>query len=184
MTYLIDSNCLIDPYNKYYNPKFVFTLPFWNFIDKAIKNGTIVLLDKVYAEVTAGKRQEDDWLSNRVKNYRKIMVPVEQDDEAFQNWIMISNDVSSRVKQGELKRIAWTELFSNDNAADPWLIAYAKAHGNTIVSLETPAPLTKKHLKIPDLADKYDVSCIDLFHFLSALFVDKSLTSGFDSRLA
>jgi len=52
--------------------------------------------------------------------------------------------------------------------AVPWLIAYARARGGRIVTFEKPEPLSTKP-KIPDIADRYDVKCLNVWDMLSEL---------------
>lgn len=52
--------------------------------------------------------------------------------------------------------------------ADPWVIAYAKAYGGKVVTFESSKPLQKKP-KIPDVAELFDVKCIDIWDVLDEL---------------
>ncbi|HJX13119.1 MAG TPA: DUF4411 family protein, partial [Dehalococcoidales bacterium] len=52
--------------------------------------------------------------------------------------------------------------------ADPWVIAYAKAHGGIVVTFETPAPFAQKP-KIPDIADLFGVKHKNLWDVLDEL---------------
>lgn len=61
--------------------------------------------------------------------------------------------------------------WSDVNAADPWLIATASALGYTLVAFETSAgSISVKNpsgkTKIPDVAPKFDVKCVNLFYFM------------------
>jgi len=60
-TYLIDTSSLITPFKRYY--PFDLAPPFWKSMEAKIKDGSIVLLDKVYDEVTAGDDELTEWLS-------------------------------------------------------------------------------------------------------------------------
>ena len=46
--YLIDTNCLIKPYNDYYNPAFALSETFWSRLKALVREGTIGILDKVW----------------------------------------------------------------------------------------------------------------------------------------
>ncbi len=54
-------------------------------------------------------------------------------------------------------------------AADPWLVAYAGAHGMTLVTLETPAPLSRTNVKIPDVCRRFAVPWLNTFEMLDGL---------------
>lgn len=56
------------------------------------------------------------------------------------------------------------------DAADSWLIASALRYDATIVTNEVrAAPDSRKHVKIPDVADHFGVRCIDLLAYLRAM---------------
>ena len=56
--------------------------------------------------------------------------------------------------------------------ADPWLIAIAKAHDYTIVTMEernrnlNPSNPTSKEPRIPDVCDALGVNCINLYDLM------------------
>ena len=58
--------------------------------------------------------------------------------------------------------------------ADPWLIAIAKAHGYTIVTMEernrnlNPSNPTSKEPRIPDVCAALGVECINLYDLMHA----------------
>ncbi len=52
--------------------------------------------------------------------------------------------------------------------ADPWVIAYAKAYGGKVVTFESSRPLSKKP-KIPDVAEPFDVKCLNIWDALDEL---------------
>jgi len=56
-------------------------------------------------------------------------------------------------------------------AADPWLVAYAGAHGMTLVTQETPAPMSRNNVKIPDVCRQFGVPWQNTFEILEALGV-------------
>jgi hypothetical protein len=55
--------------------------------------------------------------------------------------------------------------------ADPWLIAYAKTHGHTLVSQEQGAPNSGRSVKIPDMCGAVVVPCMRTVDLLRALGV-------------
>ena len=53
--------------------------------------------------------------------------------------------------------------------ADPWIIAAAKAWGDTVVTFEKmPEPNSTK-VKIPDICKRIEVSCITLYEMMRTL---------------
>lgn len=56
------------------------------------------------------------------------------------------------------------------DAADSWLMASALRHDAIIVTNEVrAAPDSRKHVKIPDVADHFGVPCIDLLAYLRTM---------------
>ncbi len=53
--------------------------------------------------------------------------------------------------------------------ADGWLVAYAQAHGATVVTNKQPAPVSKRDVKLPDVCDEFGVSRASMFDMLRAL---------------
>ncbi|MBT1182011.1 DUF4411 family protein [Bifidobacterium sp. CP2] len=64
--YLIDTNCLIKPYNTYYAPDFKLSQPFWNQLKTLVKQGAVGVLDKVRDETYGGRDSDqlDIWLDS------------------------------------------------------------------------------------------------------------------------
>ena len=61
--------------------------------------------------------------------------------------------------------------WANINVADPWLIAASSALGYTLVTFETSAGTISVNSpsgkpKIPDIALKFNVKCVNLFYFM------------------
>jgi len=56
-------------------------------------------------------------------------------------------------------------------AADPWLVAYAGAHGMMLVTQETPEPMSRKKVKIPDVCRQFGVRWVSTFGMLEDLGV-------------
>lgn len=50
--------------------------------------------------------------------------------------------------------------------ADYLLIAYASAHGHTVVTHERPSPQSKKRILIPDACAAMGVKTVDTFHMM------------------
>jgi len=75
-------------------------------------------------------------------------------------------EVVQYVQSNGIYRQYWITNFLD--GADPWLIAYAKALGERIVTFEVPQPEARKP-KIPDVASHFDVDTIVLWDMLQEL---------------
>jgi hypothetical protein len=58
------------------------------------------------------------------------------------------------------------------SAADGWLVAFAKARGGIVVTLEEFDPLIKKRVPIPNLCEAFDVEYVSLFEMLGRLKIE------------
>ena len=75
------------------------------------------------------------------------------------NWVNASAQYRQEAKE-EFARVP-----------DGWIIAYAKVHGMTVVTQETPAPYVKRKVPIPNVCDEFDVKWKDTFEMLQELEV-------------
>lgn len=57
--YLIDTNCLVTPFNDYYRPNFDISSPFWERLRELVNNDEVGMLSLVADEVCAGKTDND-----------------------------------------------------------------------------------------------------------------------------
>jgi Domain of unknown function (DUF4411) len=55
--------------------------------------------------------------------------------------------------------------------ADGWLVAYASAHGNTVVTNEQPRPESKNRILLPDVCAQFEVRYLNTFEMLTELSV-------------
>lgn len=55
------------------------------------------------------------------------------------------------------------------SVADPWVIAFAKSNGSTVVTKETPAGNDGRRIKIPDVCEALNIEWIDDFELARRL---------------
>ena len=73
--------------------------------------------------------------------------------------------VSGWVQAGDFREDAKRIFLAG---ADPWLIAHASAHGNTVVTHEVHRDGQKNKVKIPTVCKALNVPCIRTFEMLRA----------------
>lgn len=162
--FLIDTNSFITPYKKYY--PFDLAPIFWQFMELNIKEGCIVLLDKVYDELVAGSDELTDWVQ-AIKTDKII-------EHKNPEIIMKYGEILTYIQHcGFYKSRALTE-WSDSKVADPWIIATASIFGYTVITFEEPnGNLSKSspcsHPKIPEICKAFDVKCANLFDMMRAL---------------
>ena len=149
--YLLDSNVFIQAKNQYYG--FEFCPAFWEWL---IRNRQIVVsLDKVKEELVDG----GDSLSEWVKGEGKVLFQ-DFDEKA----LSFFEGINEYLRRYGYEPSAITS-FQQD--ADYYLVAYAKAHNFSIVTLEVPGG-SKNKVKIPDVCVGTKVDCINTYKMLRA----------------
>lgn len=171
--YILDSNAFIAPYNDYYRmPLFP---SFWQWYKaEIVKQNSDILLPKcVYTELKNGNDDLSQWVDNNLKS---IIYDENNSPVVWRNYAK----VISYISNGSYKNSAvanWKQV----GKADPLLIAIAmtlddgkivtfeRRSGNFIRDANNNVVLKNRHNpigkepKIPDVADQFNVSCIDLF---------------------
>ena len=156
--YWLDTSALIESKKRWY--RFDVVPGFWSFIDSKVSDGVICSPVAVYDELV--KRTDDDlaaWAKER-KGMPFFMDP----SQAVQGSL---NDIANYVNSeyGSVKA-------ANDflDGADPWMVAYARVHGGTVITLETGAVAGRTpRVKLPIVCDYFEVAWDSLFEMLDHL---------------
>jgi len=152
LTYVIDSDVLIDAKNRYYGFD---TCPgFWNWLDVAHADGEVRSVEKVADELLGGQDELSQWARDR--------------DHFF-----VAPDQSVVDSLRELS--AWSVSVDYTNAAinqflaagDSYLIAHAHAHDLIVVTQEVRANTVHK-IKIPNACAGIGVRYCNPFAMLRA----------------
>ncbi|GAB7140763.1 DUF4411 family protein [Deferribacterales bacterium RsTz2092] len=159
-TFIIDTNSLITPYRNYYAFDIVPT--FWSSMEQAIVSGRVIILDKVFDELV----KNDDGLSKWIKS--KHITPLKSNDI---NIIGNYTDVINYISEAKCYNVDALRRWSEVTVADPWLIASARTHGYSVVTLETSANLTQltSKVKIPDVCRHFNIKCYNLYNMMREL---------------
>jgi hypothetical protein len=149
MPYLLDSNRFIEAHQRWYGLDFC--PGFWAWLEQQNTNGQLFSIDKVREELFDIDDELKAWAQLRGDGF---FLPV---DVAAQNryaqivtWVQSSSVFAQHHVAAFLSK------------ADPWLIAYAAAHGYTIITGEKRVDATSKKVKIPNVCDQFGVACADL----------------------
>ena len=153
IVYVIDTSSLImlEFTFKYDNPVFK---AIWDEIEELIRQGCFRTIDFVEDEINNYEGKED-FLKKWVKKWKKIFV-VETDVASINAAIPIINQEYNTGFFDAKKQAEGKE------EADPYLIAYCKIHNCVLVSNENKIRTNK----IPRVAEKNGVKCIDFNDFL------------------
>ncbi len=149
MAHLIDANCFIQPKNDYYG--FDFCPGYWNWIEQQNQLGNVFSIDKIGDELKCGNDELAEWSKGRDSTFF-----LSTDTSALSSMAQISAWVA-----GANFRPHAIPVFMS--CADPFLIAYALAHGYTVVTHERIIPNETKKVKIPVVCQHFHVPCITIF---------------------
>lgn len=168
-TFLVDANTFITPYRGYY--PFDLAPKFWRNLEGKIVDGSIVILDKVFDELYAGRDDLSEWLSN--------INPCTQIIHKNPDIITVYSDILAHIQTSGLYTQKALAEWSDNRIADPWLVACAKVNAFTVVTFEVSnANLNKQspssHPKIPDICKEFGITYMNLFDMMRALSINVS----------
>jgi len=158
--HLVDANVLIEAKNRYYS--FSICPGFWDALVWHAGSGSVCSVDVVKRELLGGS----DDLASWVKTVAPAAAFCSTNDADVVAWYR-------RITNWVLAEPRFTPAAKDEfaNSADPWIVAYAGAHGMTLVTQETPEPMSRKKVKIPDVCRQFDVKWMSTFGMLEDLGV-------------
>lgn len=151
--YLIDTSGLIMLEATFKRDNPVFTA-IWEEIEDLISQDSFKTIDFVEEEINSYEGKQE-FLKNWVKKWKKHFV-VKTDAASINAAIPIINDEYNSGFFDAKKQAEGKE------EADPYLIGYCKVHNCILITNESKT----KHNKIPAVANKNEVTCIDIYDFL------------------
>jgi hypothetical protein len=164
--FIIDSNALITPYKFYYS--FEIAPQFWNVVAKHIAGENIIILDKVFDEISS----KDDRLGQWIKGIDNLKQLSFKNSEIIGNYGKIMNYIRTSGFYSSIALNAWAQ----ENKADPWIVASAMTHNYTVITFETfnqglSIRQPSKIVKIPNICQQLNVKCGDLFYMMHELSI-------------
>ena len=151
MAYLLDANVFIQAKNLYYGLDFC--PAFWDWLIAHNVAGRVFSIEKVGDEVEAGGDELATWAADRGPGF--FVKP----DAAM---LPALSKVSAWAT-GQHYEPAAVNTFLQ--IADYYLVAYALAHGHTVVTHEIASTSTKK-IKIPNACIGLGIKCMTPFEML------------------
>lgn len=152
--YCLDTNVLIQAWQKYYSPKYCPS--YWDVLNKLGKQGRIFLPEEVSSEIL----KTDDALASWLK---ESDIPI----------ISITEGVTENLAKIYSRHPKHKLLVDNKKGrslADPWVIAHAMNEGATVVTKEEKITrLDSKTVKIPNVCENMEVRCIDDYQMIEEL---------------
>ena len=154
MTYVLDSNVFIEAKNRYYG--FDIAPGFWDWLDLVHSTGSVCSIEPVRDELVAGDDPLAGWAAAHGPFFRPIDTATTREFPVLTKWADSQRYTAAAI----------SEFLGN--TADYYLVAFAKAHGDTVVTHERPAPGSHKRILIPDACLAIGVPCADTFAALRA----------------
>jgi hypothetical protein len=155
MPYALDANTLIQAKNEYY--AFDICPGFWEWLDAANGTGAVSSIEPIADELRKGKDELAAWAGARHGTFFRPL-----DAAAHAEMTVIAAWVQQQDFRDDAKRVFFA-------GADPFLIAYAKAHGLTVASHEVHVEGQKNKVKIPTVCQALGVPCVRTFTMLREL---------------
>lgn len=163
--FLLDTNTFLTPYESYYAPDLVPS--FWNALEKVLtRHEKVAVLDLVEDEILKGEDNLTQWFQELAA--KQIIKIISHNDIEIISWY---GKILQFLQENPLYTDRALRNWAQQNIADPWLIAAAKAYGYTIITFEVPAgtitansPTSKP--KIPTVGRHFGVMCHNLYYFM------------------
>lgn len=149
MIYLLDTNIFITAKNEL--PMDVFP-SFWRTLSELAASGSFRSIKKVEDEIRKGNDELVEWVDNNLPRDFFISENTETlaSLSAVSLWTTM-NPVYTQAAKAEFAEVA-----------DSWIIAEALSQNVTVITLETPDPMCKRRVKIPDVCNAVGVKFCDL----------------------
>jgi hypothetical protein len=159
MNYLLDANVFIQAKNLHYG--FDFCPAFWDWLVQKNEESRVFSLQSVESELFAGNDELKTWAEQRGAGF---FLPPDQ------GMLSKLGEVSTWATSGSYEAAAVNTFLSG---ADYYLVAFALAHGHTVVTHEIAAASTRK-IKIPNACIALRIRTMTPYEMLrreGALFV-------------
>lgn len=158
--FLLDADTFIQAKNRHYS--FDICPGYWTALLRLQKARRVCSIDRVRTELAGYGDELSEWVERDVpaQFFKKT-----QDQTVIQQYTDIVRWVQAEAQYSEDA----TKRFLS--GADPWLIAYAKANGYTLVTYEEHRPEAQSTVPIPNVCIRFGVACVNPFQMLRELGV-------------
>ncbi|MBL9207334.1 MAG: DUF4411 family protein [Opitutaceae bacterium] len=156
--YVLDTNVFVQSKRRYY--PFDLCPGFWDALVWHAESGKLGSIDRVGTELGRGGDELTTWAATQVPD----------------GFFASTDDAAVAAAFGEA--MTWVQAQAQflpeakaefAGVADGWLIAYAKAKGLVLVTLEQPDPAIRKKVPIPNVCDALGIEYITTFQLLREL---------------
>jgi hypothetical protein len=158
--YVLDTNVLIEAHRRYYG--FDLCPGFWTAIVRKHHENRVFSIDRVKQEIARGKDKLDKWAKLKAPDtfFKKTDgKPIIDQFGKMIEWVQGESQYAPEAKAAFAQ------------AADGWLIAYAKAGELIVVTHEVYSPEAKARVPIPNVSRQFAVEYVNTFEMLRELGV-------------
>ncbi|MCI1983267.1 MAG: DUF4411 family protein [Bifidobacteriaceae bacterium] len=168
-SYILDTNVFIDAQNRYYG--FDTAPGFWDWLQQQFEDHMACSIEQVHEEISKRDDALNAWITHT--KCKKVFHPV--DRESLDVYLQLIKQVQGLLDtHGAQRRKVPLHRYTDDaikefrdpSNADAFVIAYAKVHNLTVVTLETADSLRRSRVKIPDACHLIEVPCVPTFQFV------------------
>lgn len=156
--YLLDANTFIRSKREHY--AFDFCPAYWDAILRGFKGDRLRSIEPIRKELLRGKDVLATWVRDEVPNAFFEAVDDADVQAAYakvMNWCEKHSVYTRAAKQAFAR------------SADPWLVAFAVAFGDVIVTYEVSKPTAKSSVQLPDVARHFNVETLPPYVMLRQL---------------
>lgn len=152
--YCLDSNVLIQAWQKYYSPNYCQS--YWDVLNDLGNQGIIFIPEMVYEEITRTDDDLSEWLKSSMIEVKTIDAEV---TKCLKNIYSADSNHKHMVDSKKGRSLA-----------DPWVIAHAMKEQAIVVTKEEKiTAINSNKIKIPNVCDKMSVRWINDFKFIIEL---------------
>jgi hypothetical protein len=153
LTYCLDANVLIVPWNSYYSPKIC--PDYWQLPERLGHAGRVFIPQAVKDEIARTQDQLLEWL----KGSGISVFPLEESVTQCLSKIFATDPAHQHL----------VDNIKGRSLADPWIIAHAMARKACVVTKEKKQTARTDRIRIPNVCEKMAVRCIDDFQLIEEL---------------
>jgi predicted nucleic acid-binding protein len=157
--YVLDANVFIEAARNYY--PFDLVPAFWAVLETHSETERIKSIDRVLDELKKGRDELAEWAASEFAD----AFASTNEESTVKEFADVMNWAQAQAQFTDAAKAEFAQ------AADGWLVAYASAHGHTVVTHEVYSAEIQKKVKIPNVCQALGVPYVNTFDMLRGLGV-------------
>ena len=152
--YVLDANVFMNAFRDSYHPD-VFP-GFWEWLEQCLNARTIISIDRVFAEI-----KSPPLLVEWARNISRESFASSADEQV----VAVYSQIQTWVNNAANFLPAAKNKFAQ--GADAWIVAFAYAHGGTVVTQEVFDPNVRRRVPMPNVCKEFGVEYQNTIQMLS-----------------